>query len=419
MVTCSGCERPILERFLLNVLDRAWHAQCVQCSECKCPLTEKCFSRDGKLYCRNDFFRRFGTKCAGCSLGISPNDLVRRAREKVFHLKCFTCLVCRKQLSTGEELFVFEENKFICKEDYIKSKYSQGSDLEDNDLDFDARDDSHGVLSDKEPSIDGDSIASRDGSTREPNNNTVTIGNEKISSNNSNTSLGDEDDVKDADDVDGAEDNNNGGSNLGSKRRGPRTTIKAKQLETLKAAFAATPKPTRHIREQLAQETGLNMRVIQVWFQNRRSKERRMKQLSALGARRHFFRNPRRVRAMRAGLSPHELDDSPEMMNGGFSFYGENDFYPAPNFQGYNDFYPGSGEHGPNMNFLPPTSQPIDQPLQASGTMVDNHYVSHEVPPNSSPDTMMGHDYGGMPARNLPGAFNQGLSHPPEMGEAW
>lgn len=50
------------------------------------------------------------------------------------------------------------------------------------------------------------------------------------------------------------------------KRRGPRTTIKAKQLETLKAAFAATPKPTRHIREQLSRETGLNMRVIQVGF---------------------------------------------------------------------------------------------------------------------------------------------------------
>jgi len=51
---------------------------------------------------------------------------------------------------------------------------------------------------------------------------------------------------------------------VGAKRRGPRTTIKAKQLDTLKAAFASTPKPTRHIREQLARETGLNMRVIQV-----------------------------------------------------------------------------------------------------------------------------------------------------------
>lgn len=58
-------------------------------------------------------------------------------------------------------------------------------------------------------------------------------------------------------------DRSEGGSII-TKRRGPRTTIKAKQLDTLKQAFAATPKPTRHIREQLAQETGLSMRVIQV-----------------------------------------------------------------------------------------------------------------------------------------------------------
>lgn len=68
------------------------------------------------------FYRRYGTKCAGCSQGISPNDLVRRARNKVFHLKCFTCMICRKQLSTGEELYIMDENRFICKDDYISSK---------------------------------------------------------------------------------------------------------------------------------------------------------------------------------------------------------------------------------------------------------------------------------------------------------
>lgn len=67
--------------------------------------------------------------------------------------------------------------------------------------------------------------------------------------------------------------NENEEQNSGTKRRGPRTTIKAKQLETLKAAFAATPKPTRHIREQLAQETGLNMRVIQVGQPQRPGRE--------------------------------------------------------------------------------------------------------------------------------------------------
>jgi len=34
--------------------------------------------------------------------------------------------------------------------------------------------------------------------------------------------------------------------------------------------------------------TGLTMRVIQVWFQNRRSKERRVKQLSVDASRRAF-----------------------------------------------------------------------------------------------------------------------------------
>ncbi|KAL8199172.1 UNVERIFIED_CONTAM: hypothetical protein K2H54_036150 [Gekko kuhli] len=59
-------------------------------------------------------------------------------------------------------------------------------------------------------------------------------------------------------------------------------------------------------------------RGARVWFQNRRSKERRMKQLSALGARRHaFFRSPRRMRPLVDRLEPGEL-----IPNGPFSFYG-------------------------------------------------------------------------------------------------
>ncbi|XP_049768116.1 uncharacterized protein LOC126101516 [Schistocerca cancellata] len=69
---------------------------------------------------------RYGTKCGGCAQGISPQDLVRKARDKVFHLNCFTCMVCRKQLSTGEELYVLDDNKFICKDDYMSGKTHQG-----------------------------------------------------------------------------------------------------------------------------------------------------------------------------------------------------------------------------------------------------------------------------------------------------
>lgn len=61
----------------------------------------------------------------------------------------------------------------------------------------------------------------------------------------------------------------------GNKR--PRTTITAKQLDTLKRAYQSSPKPARHIREKLSVDTGLDMRVVQVWFQNRRAKEKRLK----------------------------------------------------------------------------------------------------------------------------------------------
>lgn len=49
-----------------------------------------------------------------------------------------------------------------------------------------------------------------------------------------------------------------------STAKRPRTTITAKQLETLKNAYNNSPKPARHVREQLSSETGLDMRVVQV-----------------------------------------------------------------------------------------------------------------------------------------------------------
>jgi len=56
----------------------------------------------------------------------------------------------------------------------------------------------------------------------------------------------------------------------------PRTTITAKQLEVLRQNYLVGSKPSRHTREQIAAETGLDMRVVQVWFQNRRAKDKRM-----------------------------------------------------------------------------------------------------------------------------------------------
>ena len=56
-VDCAGCQRPILDRFLLHFMDKTWHSQCVKCQLCRRLLDDKCFFRDGKIYCRDDFYR--------------------------------------------------------------------------------------------------------------------------------------------------------------------------------------------------------------------------------------------------------------------------------------------------------------------------------------------------------------------------
>ena len=66
--------------------------------------------------------RRFGTKCAGCEQGIAPSQVVRRAQQNVYHLECFQCLLCARQLDTGDEFYLMEDRKLVCKPDYESAK---------------------------------------------------------------------------------------------------------------------------------------------------------------------------------------------------------------------------------------------------------------------------------------------------------
>lgn len=47
----------ILDRFILKVLERTWHAKCLQCTECRIQLNDKCFVRNGQLFCKEDFLK--------------------------------------------------------------------------------------------------------------------------------------------------------------------------------------------------------------------------------------------------------------------------------------------------------------------------------------------------------------------------
>nr|KAG5700463.1 hypothetical protein BaRGS_013950 [Batillaria attramentaria] len=96
--------------------DTYYHEACLQCNECGEPLSRHnaCYKKDGRIYCRNDYLTKFSERCARCERVIAAQtDWVRRASTLVFHLACFSCDVCSRQLSTGEN-FKLIDSRILC-----------------------------------------------------------------------------------------------------------------------------------------------------------------------------------------------------------------------------------------------------------------------------------------------------------------
>lgn len=64
------------------------------------------------------FFRLFGTKCDKCGSSFSKNDFVMRAKSKIYHIDCFRCCACARQLVPGDEFALRDSGALYCKEDH-------------------------------------------------------------------------------------------------------------------------------------------------------------------------------------------------------------------------------------------------------------------------------------------------------------
>ncbi|EFX84039.1 hypothetical protein DAPPUDRAFT_24627, partial [Daphnia pulex] len=219
---CEGCGLGIADRYVMRVADGSWHEDCLVCCICHAPLVHSCFTRSGRVYCRQDYDRVYGAKCGRCGERLYPHELVMRAGSSLaFHLPCFGCFICGRPLQKGDQ-FVVRAGQLLCRDDLEKDLFliqSTTNNNNNNNGDDSAADDS------SRPRHDG---------------------------------------------------------RRGPKR--PRTILTSAQRRQFKASFEISPKPCRKVREALAKETGLSVRVVQVWFQNQRAKMKKLQRKAKIEA---------------------------------------------------------------------------------------------------------------------------------------
>ncbi|XP_036385420.1 LIM/homeobox protein Lhx2-like isoform X2 [Megalops cyprinoides] len=252
---CAGCGGKISDRYYLLAVDKQWHMRCLKCSECKLNLESEltCFSKDGSIYCKEDYYRRFSVqRCARCHLGISASEMVMRARDLVYHLNCFTCTTCSKMLTTGDH-FGMKDSLVYCRvhfETLIQGEYQAHYNHTD-------------IAPNKGGGL-GAGTANALGLGYYNGASTVQKGRPRkrkspgpgadLAAYNAGLTCNEND-------RDLPERDSHYGSSQKSKRM--RTSFKHHQLRTMKSYFAINHNPDAKDLKQLAQKTGLTKRVLQ------------------------------------------------------------------------------------------------------------------------------------------------------------
>uniref|UniRef100_A0A1I8IIH3 LIM homeobox transcription factor 1-alpha n=1 Tax=Macrostomum lignano TaxID=282301 RepID=A0A1I8IIH3_9PLAT len=233
MEICAGCNSSIEDKYLLKIRTESWHEQC-----------ESCYVRDNVLYCRYDYAKKFGTRCSSCGQPIGAKELVMRANQHAYHLPCFACIACGLPLRKGDQ-FVVRDGRLFCRFDYERELAAA--------LQQQPQPPAHQTVqqASSQQQQQQPQQPQQPQSTGQPSRSPRS------------------EDLDELDDSDSEQ-----GGRGGAKR--PRTILSTGQRRKFKSAFEVNPKPSRKVRESLAAETGLSVRVVQVWFQNQRAKVKKL-----------------------------------------------------------------------------------------------------------------------------------------------
>jgi len=108
---CVICNEAIKDR-AMKAKDQFYHENHFTCVSCGQDLTNvPVFSKDGSLYCDDDYKKNFVPKCAKCDDYITADCV--RAMDQTWHPHHFQCFGCLVQF-TGDMSYRSKDNKPYC-----------------------------------------------------------------------------------------------------------------------------------------------------------------------------------------------------------------------------------------------------------------------------------------------------------------
>ncbi|VDM32976.1 unnamed protein product [Hydatigera taeniaeformis] len=241
---CIKCHLPLEEKYVVRVRGRFWHSRCALCAVCGCSLSEFCFVLEGRLLCRQDYhsalrlvdrssgFFGFRTSIMTTLTTVEKtvkgyNAVVKTMCEMGTPTNAFFKPICAK---LQYHMSSVRPNCFVCREPLVVG------------VEY-ARDPTTGAPVCKPDCLrrSASPIAAAPPAPPLPP------------------------------------------TTVASCKRG-RTTLSVEQRARLQQVFEENPRPPKRAREALAEEFGLSVRVVQVWFQNQRAREKKLSAASVASA---------------------------------------------------------------------------------------------------------------------------------------
>ncbi|GMT19340.1 hypothetical protein PFISCL1PPCAC_10637, partial [Pristionchus fissidentatus] len=113
---CAYCNKPIIGQVVI-ALGKMWHPEHYKCCECEEELGHRnFFERSGKAYCEEDYHKLFSPRCGACNGPI--RDRCVTALGKQFHIEHFTCDECGREF--GDDGFHEKNGRPYCREDFFR-----------------------------------------------------------------------------------------------------------------------------------------------------------------------------------------------------------------------------------------------------------------------------------------------------------